>query len=90
MKMMISIMITIITMISMITIITMMMMMSQTIERMMRLLDIYSYNIKRKISIEVVIMSLLYEVEATVFWHVIISGHGEDLSLEPLFRCCYY
>ena len=69
--------------------IMMIMMMSQTMERMIRLLDIYSYNIKRKISFEVV-MSLLYEVEATVFWHVIISGHGEDLSLEPLFRCCYY
>lgn len=75
----------IIIMISMI----MSMMVSQTIERMIRLLDIYSYNIKRNISIEVV-MSLLYEVEATVFWHVIISGHGEDLSLESLFRGCYY
>ena len=74
---------------SIIIMISMIMMVNQTMERMIRLLDIYSYNIKRKISIEVV-MSLLYEVEATVFWHVIISGHGEDLSLEPLFRGCYY
>ena len=69
--------------------ISMIMMVNQTMERMIRLLDIYSYNIKRKISIEVV-MSLLYEVEATVFWHVIISGHGEYLNLESLFRGCYY